>query len=44
MKLYDAEQTAQNDILDSGQDDGPVFDKSDFGRRDKQRKFEGFKV
>ena len=44
MKLYDAEQSAQNDILDSGQDDGPVFDKSDFGRRDKQRKFEGFKV
>ena len=44
MKLYDVEQTAQNDILDSGQDDGPVFDKSDFGRRDRQRNFEGFKV
>jgi replicative DNA helicase len=44
MKFYDAEQTAQSDIIDSGQDTGPVFDKSDFGRRDKQRKFEGFKV
>jgi replicative DNA helicase len=44
MRLYDVEQTAQDDILDSGQDDGPVFDKSEFGRRDKQRNFEGFKV
>ncbi len=44
MRLYDVEQSAQNDILDSGQDDGPAFDKTDFGRRDKQRNFEGFKV
>ena len=44
MKLYDVEQTAQNDILDSGQDDGPAFDKSEFGRRNKQRNFEGFKI
>jgi len=47
MKLYDCEQSAQNHIHDSGQpleEDKPLFDKSDFGRRDKQRKFEGFKV
>ena len=46
MKLYDVEQTAQNHIHDSGQvqPDEPLFDKSDFGRREKQRKFEGFKV
>jgi len=45
MKLYDAEQSAQVDILDSNQDAGPVFDKSDFGRRDTQkRSFDGFKV
>jgi replicative DNA helicase len=46
MKLYDVEQTAQNHIHDSGQvqPDEPLFDKSDFGRREKQRRFEGFKV
>ena len=47
MKLYDVEQTAQNHIHDSGQKvepDEPLFDKSDFGRREKQRRFEGFKV
>jgi len=47
MKLYDCEQSAQNHIHDSGQpleEDKPLFDKSDFGRRDKQRKFEVFKV
>ncbi len=44
MRLYDVEQSAQTDILDSGQDDGPAFDKTDFGKRDKQsRNFEGFK-
>ena len=44
MKLYDVEQTAQTDILDSGQDDQPVFDKSDFGKRMKSHKYEGFKI
>jgi hypothetical protein len=44
MKLYDVEQTAQNDILDSGQKDEPVFDKSDFGKRMKSHKYEGFKI
>jgi len=44
MKLYDVEQSAQTDIQDSGQDDGPVFDKTEFGRKDKKRNFDGFKV
>lgn len=30
MRLFDVEQSAQDDIVDSG----PVFDNSDFGRRD----------
>lgn len=33
MKLYDVEISAQQNISDNGQDDGPVFDKSDFGKR-----------
>jgi len=35
MKLYDVEISAQSNISDSGQDKdtGPVFDKSDFGKR-----------
>ena len=45
MKLYDVEQIAQNDISDSGQRDEPVFDKSDFGKREKKsHKYEGFKI
>ena len=36
MKLYDVEESAQNNISDSGQDTGPVFDKGDFGKRMKQ--------
>ena len=35
MKLYDVEDSAQKNIADSGQDDGPVFDKSSFGQRMK---------
>jgi hypothetical protein len=37
MKLYDVEQDAQDDIIDSGQshDDTPVFDKSRSGSYDK---------
>jgi len=39
MRLYDVEQDAQSDIVDSGQeDDTPAFDKSRFG---KQMKSEG---
>ena len=45
MKLYDVEQSAQSDISDSGQvDTGPAFDKTDFGKRDRTRNFQGFKV
>ena len=40
MKLFDVEISAQTNISDAGQDDGPVFDKSDFGSR---LKTEGFK-
>jgi hypothetical protein len=37
MRLYNVEQQAQDDIVD----DKPVFDQSDFGRRDKsERKFD----
>ncbi len=36
MKLYDVEDSAQSNIADSGQDDGPVFDKGTFGQRMKQ--------
>ena len=31
MKLYDCEQEAQHDIVDSGQEDEPAFDKTTFG-------------
>jgi replicative DNA helicase len=36
MKLYDVEDSAQSNIADSGQDNGPVFDKGSFGQRMKQ--------
>jgi len=39
MKLYDVEESAQKNISDTGQvakDDGPMFDKSSFGKRMKQ--------
>jgi len=42
MKLFDVEESAQKNISDSGQDDGPVFDKSSFGNRMKQAG-DGFK-
>jgi replicative DNA helicase len=43
MKLYDVEVSAQNNISDSGQNDKPVFDKSDFGKRVTAEEFTGFK-
>ena len=45
MKLYNVESSAQENISESGQDrdDGPAFDKSDFGKRVKAEEFEGFK-
>ena len=33
MKLFDLEASAQYNIADSGQEDKPVFDKSNFGQR-----------
>jgi len=47
MKLYDAEESAQTNISDSGQIeyDKPVFDKSGFGKRmQKNRDFGNLKV
>ena len=38
MRLYNVEQVAQEDIVD----DAPVFDKSDFGKREMKSKFEKF--
>lgn len=35
MKLFEVENSAQNGIADSGKDDGPVFDKTSFGKRMK---------
>ena len=35
MKLYDVEESAQKNISDAGQDDGPAFDKTSFGKRMK---------
>jgi replicative DNA helicase len=48
MRLYNVEMSAQDNISDSGQpkdrDDGPVFDKSSFGKRiHSEERFEGFK-
>ena len=43
MKLYDVEVSAQTNIADSGQNDKPVFDKSDFGKRVSSEEFTGFK-
>ena len=39
MKLYDLEQSAQQDITDSGQDDLPVFDNTTIGKRRDMSKF-----
>jgi hypothetical protein len=46
MKLYDVEASAQTGLSDAGQDkdDGPVFDKSAFGKRiHSTESFNGFK-
>lgn len=48
MKLYDCEQEAQDDILDSGQEEGATFDKTTFGvglgKSKTYEKFEDIKV
>ena len=43
MRLYDAEQSAQAELIDSGQDDPPI---NTFGNRDRNlnSKFDGIKV
>jgi hypothetical protein len=43
MRLYDAEQSAQMDIIDSGQDTGPI---NTFGNRESKfnKDFGGIKV
>jgi hypothetical protein len=43
MRLYDAEQTAQVDIIDSGQEDRPL---NTFGNRESKfnKNFNGIKV
>ena len=41
MKLYDVEQVAQDDIVDSGQDE-TVFDKSNFGKKLEKKTYEKF--
>lgn len=44
MKLYDTEASAQVGLSDAGQDDDtPMFDKSNFGRRQRAESFDGFK-
>lgn len=40
MKLFDLEDSAQNDISDSGQDDVPVFENTSIGKRRDFSKFE----
>ena len=44
MRLYDVENKEQVDLVDSGQDDEPVFDKGKFGAKFKDHKYDGFKV
>ena len=46
MRLYDVEQEAQKDLVDSGQEDAePVFDNTPFtGKTSKYEKFSDIKV
>ena len=41
MRLYDVEQVAQKDVLDSGQDE-PVFDNTGVGKRLGEKSYEKF--
>ncbi len=43
MKLYDVEMNAQEDLVDTGQEDTPVFDNSSFGSKSYD-KFSNLKV
>tara|TARA_Y100000816_G_scaffold169306_1_gene121520 strand:- start:329 stop:583 length:255 start_codon:yes stop_codon:yes gene_type:complete len=42
MLLYDVQIKEQDDLVDSGQE--PVFDKTSFGTKFKDSKYEDFKV
>jgi replicative DNA helicase len=46
MRLYDVEMSAQANISDQGEidDDVPVFDRGNFGKRIKTEGFKGFKA
>ena len=48
MRLYDCEQSAQDDIVDSGQEEGATFDNTTFGvglgKSKTYEKFEDIKV
>lgn len=39
MRLYDVEQKAQMDLVDSGQDDVPAFDKATGGKMSRKKDF-----
>jgi len=39
MRLYDVEQKAQVDLVDSGQEDIPAFDKATGGRMTRKKDF-----
>ena len=43
MRLYDVEVAAQQDLVNSGQDNGPVFDNTSFGSKSYD-KFSKLKV
>ena len=43
MRLYDVEMNAQEDLVDTGQEDTPVFDNSSFGSKSYD-KFSNLKV
>ena len=42
MRLSDVKLSEQSDIVDSGQDDEPMFDKSDFGEKMKAERYDSF--
>ena len=43
MKLYDVENKEQEDLVDSGQDE-PTFDKTTFGSKSSEARYDDFKV
>jgi hypothetical protein len=43
MKLYDVENKEQEDLVDSGQDE-PTFDKTTFGSKASEVRYDDFKV